>query len=245
MIGTTLLIPSMTLLLDAFPLPYHGTAIWILIVSTAFLTASAALALAEQCRRPKAQRHSTAKSDVQAALLETGSSQQAGAGTSEPAKCAALWPWMSVLFMLAGGVFFLAASCMYLPVFANTTIGGSSNIEGPWPPTGLLLVASSGGISVPGLGTWVFRAGTASYIWGGTISLMRIAQGPGGCANAKRATTGVVLYLFGAVMCFIGGALSQLQLPGFAATWLVGSFFFSAGSFAFVIPDIPCCAHCV
>lgn len=245
MIGTTLLIPSTTLMLDAFSPRYYGTAILILIVSTAFLTASATLALVDQCRQAKPQRHAATDNNLDAVLLETGGLKQAEVDPPEPRRCSALWTWLYVWLMLAGGVFFLAASCMYLPAFANKTVGAvAETYASQPPPTGLTAVASTGGLSVASLGTWVFRAGTSLYIWGGTISLMRIAQSPGGFAAAKRVTTGVALYLVGAVVYFVGGALSQLQLPGFAATWVVGSVLFAAGSFAFVVPDIPCWAHC-
>ena len=112
-------------------------------------------------------------------------------------------------------VLFTVASCLYLPYISGKRLLGTT---------------------VANLGTWVFRVGTCSYLTGSGISLVSIARTPGGLGSDKRVTIGVLSYIVGAVLYFIGGLLSQLGLPGFAATWVAGSCFFVLGAALFVVP---------
>ena len=111
--------------------------------------------------------------------------------------------------------FWFAASCMYLPAVANKALLHTT---------------------VANLGTWVFRVGTLSYLCGSFGTLRDIHRTSAGLYGASRSVlAGVACFIVGALLYLCGGILSQLNLAGFAETWVAGSVFFSVGAMAFLI----------
>ena len=156
MIGTALLVPSTVLMLDMFA-AFYTDAIGILIVATALLAFAALVALVDGCHRCPCRG---AGSGGSAQPLLSGVDATATPAPPAPPS-SRFWGLFNLWLMAQGGALFLVASCLYFPGISNVTL------------------PQLGGTTVANLGTWVFRAGTLSYLGGSTISLVQIGRGPG------------------------------------------------------------------
>mmetsp|Transcript_29046 Transcript_29046/g.81261 ORF Transcript_29046/g.81261 Transcript_29046/m.81261 type:complete len:230 (+) Transcript_29046:111-800(+) len=175
--------------------------VYFFIVATSFLVAAAIVDLFCAIRGSVGAKTET-DPEKTALIQETEGEVKQGGGTGSLTLLNSTVMYAVAMFI--GGVLFLTASVLYL-----------------WASTA-------------NTGTWVFRVGSCSYLCGSAISLhtMHWSSEPGPVSLATKVWTFAVLqYVVGAILYIIGGVISQVEVPGFAVSWLMGSILFFSGSF--------------
>lgn len=104
------------------------------------------------------------------------------------------------VLMVQGGLLFTSGSMLYLPI-----------------------------VGMDRTGLWIFRTGSWSYFAAGCLSLAKLAK-DGGLASNVRSLIGIISFLIGSCLYSLGGVLSQMDKPGFAECWIVGSALFAIGA---------------
>ena len=135
--------------------------------------------------------------------------------------------------MLLGGVLFLTASILYIPSFyqANTgtwvfRIGSCAYLCGSFVGLYNMYGPKSKAVILSEIDSLHDPKKRDSFGAINDNTTPKTRQKP--CVNAGLVV--ICLFIVGAVMFIIGGVLSQLQMNGFAATWMIGSVCFCVGA---------------